>query len=169
MTGEWSSVPREARPYQGQHAGLASRFLAGVVDGVFIAGLVLIGYLFYAGFVFLLGPLSFDFPTMSISIFLFFGATLATAYFTFTWSGTRRSYGDHLLGLRVVTDNGEQMRPLRAFIRAIMCVLVPIGLIWALVSQEKRSVQDLIVRTTVIYDWRMAHMAHLSASANIKN
>ena len=36
---------------------------------------------------------------------------------------------------------------------AILCVVFPIGLLWCVVSEENRSVQDLLLRTSVIYDW----------------
>jgi uncharacterized RDD family membrane protein YckC len=81
-----------------------------------------------------------------------------TVYFTAAWSTTGRSYGDHLLGLRVVNHTGGRMRPAGAFVRAVFCVLVPIGLFWYLVSRTNRSVQDLALRTSVIYDWDVRPM-----------
>jgi hypothetical protein len=41
----------------------------------------------------------------------------------------------------------------RAFVRAVLCALFPIGLFWSAVSTRNESVQDLLVRTTVVYDW----------------
>ena len=35
----------------------------------------------------------------------------------------------------------------------VLCVVFPIGLLWCVVSEENRSVQDLLLRTSVIYDW----------------
>ena len=40
-----------------------------------------------------------------------------------------------------------------AFVRAFLCALFPIGLFWSAVSSRNESVQDLLVRTTVLYDW----------------
>jgi uncharacterized RDD family membrane protein YckC len=40
-----------------------------------------------------------------------------------------------------------------AFIRAFLSVLFPIGLFWSAVSSRSASVQDLLVRTKVVYDW----------------
>jgi hypothetical protein len=33
----------------------------------------------------------------------------------------------------------------------VLCTLFPIGLLWVLVSRENRSVQDLMLRTSVVY------------------
>jgi hypothetical protein len=32
-------------------------------------------------------------------------------------------------------------------------VAFPIGLAWAIISRRNRSVQDVVLRTIVIYDW----------------
>ncbi len=33
------------------------------------------------------------------------------------------------------------------------CVLFPLGLFWSAISRRNASLQDLLVRTSVIYDW----------------
>jgi hypothetical protein len=47
------------------------------------------------------------------------------------------------------------MRPLSALLRAILCVIFPIGLLWSVVSDSSRSLQDVLLRTSVIYDWNV--------------
>jgi hypothetical protein len=37
-------------------------------------------------------------------------------------------------------------------VRALLCVLFPVGLLWVLLSGENRSVQDVVLRTSVVYD-----------------
>ena len=58
-----------------------------------------------------------------------------------------------MLGLRVVSSRDAGLPLWRAFVRAILCALFPIGLFWSAVSSRNESVQDLLVRTTVVYDW----------------
>ena len=41
----------------------------------------------------------------------------------------------------------------RAVARAVLCLLFPIGLLWVVVSRRNASVQDLLVRSAVAYDW----------------
>ena len=55
--------------------------------------------------------------------------------------------------LRVVSSREEGLPLWRSFVRASLCALFPIGLFWSAVSSRNESIQDLIVRTTVVYDW----------------
>ena len=69
------------------------------------------------------------------------------------WALDGRTYGCHVLGLRVVSYRGSRMRPLGALLRAVFCVFFPIGLLWCAASRANRSVQDVVLRTSVVYDW----------------
>ena len=57
------------------------------------------------------------------------------------------------LGLRVTGSQGRRLRLGLAFVRAVLCTVFPIGLFWIVLSRDNRSVQDLVVRSSVIYDW----------------
>jgi uncharacterized RDD family membrane protein YckC len=37
------------------------------------------------------------------------------------------------------------------FLRAIGCVLFPIGLLWIVIDRQRRSLQDIVFRTRVVY------------------
>jgi hypothetical protein len=41
---------------------------------------------------------------------------------------------------------------LHAAARAFFCTVFPLGLLWVLVSQRNHSVQDVLLRTAVVYD-----------------
>jgi uncharacterized RDD family membrane protein YckC len=81
------------------------------------------------------------------------GALLAVAYLAAGWTTTGRTPGKQLAGLRVVDRGGRLLRPGRAVLRALLCVLFPAGLLWVLVSRSNASLQDLVVRSAVLYDW----------------
>lgn len=83
------------------------------------------------------------------------GYVLMTLYWTASWATTGRSIGARLMGVRVVNRKGEKVRWLVALARAAFSVGFPIGLGWALVSRRNRSVQDVVLRTIVIYDWTL--------------
>ena len=83
---------------------------------------------------------------------LVLGGITAVLYLTATWGTTGRSYGKHLMGLRVVGPFGR-LRLGGAFVRATLCVVFPIGIAWVVVSRENRSLQDTVLRTSVVYDW----------------
>ncbi|HTG48263.1 MAG TPA: RDD family protein, partial [Actinomycetota bacterium] len=72
-----------------------------------------------------------------------------------TWTANGQTYGDRLMGIRVLDRSGALLHPGRAIVRAVLCVLFPLLLFWAIVDARRRSVQDLIVRTSVVYDWRV--------------
>lgn len=148
-----SAIPREARPYQGRRAGVVSRVLAGAVDLVVLV-LALAGlYVAYAALRFLARPSRFEIPHVDGSTAVWIGAVLFTAYLTVGWATTGRTYGAHVLGLRVVGGRGQRLGPGRSFVRALFCVVFPLGLFWSAVSRTSRSVQDLGLRTVVVYDW----------------
>jgi uncharacterized RDD family membrane protein YckC len=148
-----AAVPVRARPYQGRRAGVVTRFVASAVDLVVVVVIVGVIYAVIAGFGFLLHPRSFQWPEnlgWSIPVI---GFVILVPYLTFSWCTSGRTYGDVLLGLRVVDWRGERMRVPWAVLRAIACTVFPIGLLWAAISPGNRSVQDVLLRTSVIYDW----------------
>ena len=77
-----------------------------------------------------------------------------------TWSISGRTYGDVVMGLRVVNFRGHRLHVVGALVRAVACAAFPIGLLWVAVSRENRSVQDMVLRTSVIYDWQPRVDAH---------
>jgi uncharacterized RDD family membrane protein YckC len=148
-------IPQEARPFQGRRAGLVTRAAAAAIDvGIVLVALV-VGYLGICAFLFLVNPRSFTAPTPTLALATEVGYLLFTLYLAVSWMGGGRSYGNHVMGLRVVNREGQLLRPLRALLRAALCVIFPIGLLWVAVSAQNRSLQDLILRTSVIYDWEV--------------
>jgi uncharacterized RDD family membrane protein YckC len=149
-----SLIPKEARPFQGRRAGIASRLIAAVLDGLVLA-VVLAGiYCSCAAAVFLWNPSGFSLPAPSRLVVLVVGYLVLTAYLTLCWLISGRTYGYQVMGLRVVGRRGGPMRPTTALVRAVFCALVPLGLFWTAVSRQNRSLADLLLRTSVVYDWR---------------
>jgi uncharacterized RDD family membrane protein YckC len=145
------TVPAEARGFQGRRAGIVSRVFANAID--FAILLVLLGMLYFgwSAVLFLRRGRDFHFPTVSYAGVYVVGAIVFTLYFALTWWSTGRTYGDQVMGLRVVDRRGERLGLWHALLRAALCVLFPLLLFWAIVNG--RSVQDVLVRTSVIYDW----------------
>ena len=149
-----SPVPREARPFQGQRAGLVTRLVANSVDALSVSVALLASYAGFNAVLFLMSPRNFEFATASVLLSVTTALLALIIYMTVAWSITGRTYGDHVMGLRVVGRRGDRVWPPAALVRAALCVGFPIGLLWCGVSASRRSVQDLVVRTSVIYDWR---------------
>ncbi len=134
-------------------AGVITRLLAAAADGLVVL-LTMLGLLLGAAALqFLWSPLSFRWPTPSPLASTLVGMVLATGYLTLAWATTGRSYGGALLGLRVLSVGRGPLGWTRAGLRAVLCVLFPIGLLWAAVSRHRHSLQDAVVRSVVVYDW----------------
>ena len=147
-------VPREARPYQGRRAGLVTRLVAAALDAVVVGIVLAAGYLGWAGFLLLLDPRHFSFPELGFVFSLVSAFIVSVVYLTVSWWVSGRSYGALVMGLRVVGPRGRPLRLAGALLRAMFCVAVPIGLLWIAVSRENRSLQDTVLRTSVLYDWQ---------------
>jgi uncharacterized RDD family membrane protein YckC len=160
MSAHVDPIPREARPFQGHRAGLMTRIAAAAIDlGIVIVALG-VCYLGVSAFLFLRDPPSFSPPAPSPLVMYVAGGLLLMLYLAVSWMGNGRTYGNHVMGLRVVNRRGHRLHPVVSFVRAALYVVFPIGLLWVLVSGHNRSLQDLIVRTSVIYDWYARGMPH---------
>lgn len=157
--GGVSPVPREARPYQGLHAGLVTRLIANTIDSVVVVVFLVIGWLALNGLRFLLDPRRFRFSTTSPLLTLTAGLVVAVLYLAVAWATTERTYGCHIMGLRVLGRRKQRLRPATALLRAVLCVLFPIGLLWCALSRERLSLQDIVLRTCVVYGWEPRHPA----------
>ena len=147
------TVPPAARSVQGHRAGIVTRVLAGTVDGVVAVVAVAVGYAGTVAVVYVLSPRSFTFPDPALDLLFVCFLGFLTCYLALAWATTGRSYGGRLLGVRVVDSHGRRVRPLVALGRALLCVFVPIVLFWVIVSRENRSGADILLRTSVVYDW----------------
>ncbi|TCN36685.1 putative RDD family membrane protein YckC [Kribbella orskensis] len=150
-------VPREARPYQGRRAGLVTRLIAGVIDGVLVVVSLLVAYVGANGLIFLFHPRGFQFSAASPILSVAAGLVLLVLYLTVAWSTIGRTYGCQVMGLRVVSRRGERLRLPVALLRAVLYVMFPIGLFFCAGGVGRRSLQDLVLRTSVIYDWLPRH------------
>lgn len=147
-----ATVPKDARSYQGHRAGFVSRMLAALIDLVSIIVVVFLGSLGVALFRLLLERVQgVTLPKFGLSVAI--GAFLLWLLWTYAWCTTGRSLGMHIMGLRIVNYSGQRVRFPVAALRSIFCICFPIGLLWVIISPANRSVQDVVLRTSVVYDW----------------
>lgn len=154
------TLPSDAIAFQGERAGFVSRALAAGID-VFIVVLFVMGtmaVIWLASFIF--QPVNTTTPSFGtgdripdIGFFIIYGYSLNVLYWTIGWATGGRTVGNLIMGLRVVNFRGQRMRWWGAFVRALFCTLFVPGLFWVIVSGANRSVQDVVLRTSVIYDW----------------
>jgi uncharacterized RDD family membrane protein YckC len=79
---------------------------------------------------------------------------VAAAYSAECWSRSGRTAGAALLGVRVVGRDGLPLHPAEAVLRAVACMIVPVGLRSAAVDTQRRSLQDMVFGSRVIRERR---------------
>jgi uncharacterized RDD family membrane protein YckC len=136
----------------GRPAGVVTRAVANAVDVALVSLVLALAYAGWSGFRFLLAPTSFRLLALQFQWIVVAVGIGLVLYWTVTWSGPGRTHGDQLMGLRVVGPSGAKLHLLHAAARAVLCVVFLPGLFWVLVSRRNRSVQDLVLRTAVVYD-----------------
>lgn len=149
-----SGVPKEARPYQGRPAGVVTRLMASAVDLATVLAIVAVGLLLINVAALAIRPLAFEPVAVPLPAILITGLMVSVVYLTMTWASTGRTLGAAVLGLRVV-DAGTHARlpAAKALVRAGVCTFFPVGLLWALVTPDRRSLHDRLTGSVVVYHW----------------
>ena len=153
-----SAHPDADHPPSGA-AGIATRLLAAGVD-VLVVCLLMAGI--YLGVVFfrlMFSPQDFTFPSPHALLSSISFLSLSVAYLTGFWGATGRTIGSVLMGTRLEKSTRSKLRWIGAFGRAWLCVVFPVGLLWAVVDRSRRSMHDILFRTRVVYDWQPTHIA----------
>ena len=133
-------------------AGLLSRLVAGLIDTLVVVLLGLVLLLVVAS-VRLLWTGGFGLGFTDAVPVRIAAVALLLVYLTYGWGLDGRTVGALLMGLRVLDEDGSDLSYQRAFVRAVLYVVFPLGLLWSAVSRRDASVQDLIVSTVVVHDW----------------
>jgi len=152
--GGVSPVPREARPYQGRRAGLVTRLVAATIDGVVVGLVLLAGYFGLAALLFFVNPRNFSMPHAGLVFSLASAFVVTFVYLTLAWTLSGRTYGYLVMGLRLLGRRDQPPGLVGSAGRALFIALVPIGVFWLLVSRDNRSLQDVFLGTSVVYDWQ---------------
>jgi uncharacterized RDD family membrane protein YckC len=151
---DWDPVvPQGARPYQGANAGVATRVVAASIDVVAVGLGLGLGYGSYVGLRLLLSPRSYQLPDPSVTGSATAFLVVLVLYLSVLWATTGRTYGDHVMGITVVGGHGARLGPVRAFVRAVLYAVFPLGLLWCAISAKRHSLQDVVLRTEVVYAW----------------
>lgn len=134
-----------------QPAGLVSRALAAGTDLLVAAAIMAAG----AGAT-VFGLFVLDVRNVDLSSSAWWFTTTAflaicVLYLTVCWSVTGRTVGCVVMHLRVTGRRGQTLHLLRAVARAVCCTFFPVGLLWVAVSRERRSLQDLVIGSRVVY------------------
>ncbi len=160
--------PLVDKSLKGYYAGFVSRLLAFVIDVVMVTLIVLI---FNSAVAIVLGFFNIDvaalvqsdnsFTTIAALIFVFGNMLVVMSvwvfYFIVAWTLVGQTIGKRILGLRVVSVDGNLITFKQAVFRYagywLSAMPLFLGFLWVLVDDERRSWHDKIARTCVIYSW----------------
>ena len=141
---------------QGHYAGPVTRLVAYVVDqgivaGVFTLSLALLGF---AVDLLTHGEVDLSVPGLVLSGVY---ALWWLAYYGYPWAVSGKTLGMAIIGIRVVNEDGADLSPKAAVIRALTLPLgfltLGLGYLWALVDVRRRALHDRLARSAVVYDW----------------
>lgn len=148
---ESESVPDGVRA-----AGIITRGLAAVIDLLVV--LVIMSAL-YGGLILVrlvYSPAAFSLPSLNAVFSTLVTFVIAVLYLAGCWTVSGSTAGAVAMGLRVVGRRSQRVRLVVGLLRAIGCVLFPIGLLWVVVDRQRRSLQDIVFRTEVVYSRPLA-------------
>lgn len=146
---------RRAEALQGTRAGFVSRVAAATIDVVLVFLLLLGAEAMFSAVRTVFGEQDFELPSISAVESSGLLLALLVVVLTFAWSGSGRTIGNGVVGLRVVREDGRPVSWGRALVRAVVVVVFPVvSMLWILVSRKNAGLHDLACRTAVVYDWR---------------
>jgi uncharacterized RDD family membrane protein YckC len=135
-----------------RNAGVVTRVLAACVDLLSVLVATILLDLGAAGVRFVWSPATFHWPQPAVAVGGLVIMGVGVVYLSVAWATTGRTYGERLLGLRVLSRRHTLLGWTRAILRAFTCVVFPVGLVWSAFSSQRQSFQDIVFRTVVVYD-----------------
>jgi uncharacterized RDD family membrane protein YckC len=144
-------ISSEPVPDAERAAGIITRGLAAIIDLLVV---LLIMSALYGGLLLVrlvYSPAAFSLPSLNAVFSTLVTFVVAVLYLTGCWTVSGSTAGAVTMGLRVVGRRSQRVRVPIGLLRAIACVLFPIGLLWVVIDQQRRSLQDIVFRTRVVY------------------
>ncbi|MGD9619117.1 MAG: RDD family protein [Mycolicibacterium sp.] len=132
-------------------AGVVSRGIAAVIDLVVVGVLLALLYVGLVLGVLALNPGSFRFPALDLVFTGFVGFVVAVFYLATCWSVSGCTAGAAVMGLQVLGRRSARLKPAVALLRGAACVIVPLGLVWVALDRDRRSLQDIVFGSRVVY------------------
>ena len=99
-------------------------------------------------------PVVVSVPRLSLMFSTAATGAVSVLYLTACWVVSGSTVGAVAMGLRVVGVRRARLSPTVALLRAVTCVMFPVGLLWVVLDKHRRSFHDIIFRTKVVYAWR---------------
>jgi uncharacterized RDD family membrane protein YckC len=132
-------------------AGIITRGLAAILDLLVV---LLIMSVLYGGLVLVrlvYSPAAFTLPSLNAVFSTLVTFIVAVVYLAGCWTVSGSTAGAVAMGLRVVGRRSQRVSLLVGVLRGVGCVFFPIGLLWVVIDSRRRSLQDIVLRTRVVY------------------
>jgi uncharacterized RDD family membrane protein YckC len=139
----------------GEYAGFVTRLAARVIDMLVISLIfTLIGFI--AGLILnTLAPGNEVYRTVMAVIVIFVDVLVAFFYYVGSWMLAGQSLGKSVMGLRIVTTDGDRIKwrhgLVRYFTTWISAMFLFLGYFWVLVDNRRRAWHDILAHTMVVY------------------
>jgi uncharacterized RDD family membrane protein YckC len=145
-------APRERRPI---FAGAFSRMLALAIDAGVVYGSLLLVSAAIAALINAFASGDQHAGTVVLAFGFFAWSLIAITYLVVFWSGAGRTLGMSFVAIRMLSEDGERVRPGQAFHRAIWLGIAAfpffLGFIGVLLEPERRGWPDRRAHTVVCY------------------
>lgn len=132
-------------------AGVVSRSVAALIDLCVVGVLLALLYLGLLLTTLALNPGSFRFPALHLVFTSAVGFAVAVLYLAGCWSVSGCTVGAVAMGVRVVGRRSARLHPVVALLRGAACVIFPVGLVWVALDRRRRSLQDILFGSRVVY------------------
>ncbi|MDT5092601.1 MAG: hypothetical protein QOH60_1964 [Mycobacterium sp.] len=132
-------------------AGIVSRGVAAVIDFLTVGAILAALYVGVVLTRLILHSTAFTFPSLDFVFSTTIAFVVSVLYLVACWSVSGCTVGAVVMGLRVVGRRKPRLGPFVALLRAVTCVVFPIGLLWVVVDRRRRSVQDIVFGSKVVY------------------
>lgn len=142
----------------GSYAGFVSRFAAWMIDMGIILGSLYGTALVVSTIVALFSLEQPSFPVLPPLVFAVSFSAWTFVYLFVGWSVWGKTFGKAILGLRVLSKDGQRLPPVRCAVRVLGYVVSSLfffmGYVWIAISRRRRGWHDHLAGSCVVYDWR---------------
>jgi uncharacterized RDD family membrane protein YckC len=141
---------------RGQYAGIASRFIAFVVDVAVSSGVFLLSLAAVSFAASVVTGKAINWNRGDVAVVAVF-AVWEFVYFGYSWAANGKTFGMALLGIQVVGEDGDAAGQRRGIVRVLAFplsfLLCGLGFTGILLGRRRRALHDVLAGTAVVYTW----------------
>lgn len=147
----------ETQPIERGFAGVISRGSAAVIDVCIFIPLSFFTLFIVQGARSMINQQQFGQAALDNGVSAAIISFLMLVYFAGAWAIAGHTIGEGLMGLTTVRNDGRRVKLLRAIARFFFAFVsfaaLGLGFAWMLIDRRRRTWQDIVARTVVIYDF----------------